>query len=227
MELSGSLHCCDLDSAAAVMKVKKHKVADSLRKLTDKGFFGTDCPYVDQEMSMVVHDRRYHAFACLYSTTARLKWDLNRARNICIFTPAERSQTYKINITLREAITKTYSGVSFTDGKAQVSVAGGKSVKIDGLPVGIAWTATEEPYPLFDTTINGQSVESAGGSVKKAGETVTFTNTRKLGDLKVSKTVSSHTPGDMTRSFSFTVQLKGATIDANLYGIFSPFNQQR
>lgn len=92
MELSGSLHCCDLDSAAAVMKVKKHKVADSLRKMTDKGLFGTDCPYVDQEMSMVVHDRRYHAFACLYSTTARLKWNLNRARNICIFTPAERSQ---------------------------------------------------------------------------------------------------------------------------------------
>ena len=92
MELSGSLHCCDLDSAAAVMKVKKQKVPASLRKMIDKGLFGADIPYIDQEMSMIVHDRKYHAFACLYASTSRLKWDVNRARNICIFTPAERSQ---------------------------------------------------------------------------------------------------------------------------------------
>ncbi len=91
-ELIGPLHCCDLESAAQVMRVRVDKVAGNLRKMTERGLFGADTPYIDGEMSMIVTDRRYHSFACFYSTAARLKWDLRRARNICIFTPEERSQ---------------------------------------------------------------------------------------------------------------------------------------
>ena len=92
MELSGTLPCCDLDSAAAVMRIKKNKVSKNLGKMIDKGMFGENHPYIDQEMSMIVMDKRYHPFACMYSSACRLKWSLNRARNVCIFTPQERSR---------------------------------------------------------------------------------------------------------------------------------------
>ena len=92
MELSGSLPCCDLDSAAAVMRIKKSKVSTNLGKMIDRGMFGENRPYIDQEMSMIVMDKRFHSFACMYHSACRLKWDLNRARNVCIFTPQERSR---------------------------------------------------------------------------------------------------------------------------------------
>ena len=44
MELSGSLPCCDLDSAAAVMRIKKSKVQKNLGKLIDRGMFGENHP---------------------------------------------------------------------------------------------------------------------------------------------------------------------------------------
>ena len=92
MELSGSLPCCDLDSAAAVMRIKKSKVQKNLGKLIDRGMFGENHPYIDQEMSMIVMDKRYHPFACIYSSACRLKLSLKRAANVCIFTPQERSR---------------------------------------------------------------------------------------------------------------------------------------
>ncbi len=92
MELSGSLPCCDLDSAAVVMRIKKSKVSKNLGKMIDRGYFGENRPYIDPEMSMIVMDKRYHSFACIYSSACRLKWSLNRARNVCIFSPQERSR---------------------------------------------------------------------------------------------------------------------------------------
>ncbi len=111
-ELLGSLPCCDLDDAASVMKVKNSKVSKSLGKMIEKGYFGTNRPYIDQDLSLFILDRRYHPFACMYASSARLKWDLNRARNVCIFTPQERSlvRSRTAQSFLAELVDSAFSG---------------------------------------------------------------------------------------------------------------------
>ncbi len=90
--LMDGLPCADLHSAAETMRVSEDKVSSSLAAMVKKGLFGEDRPYVDRDLSAVVLDRRYAAFTALYSGTARLKWNVSKARNVCIFTPQERSQ---------------------------------------------------------------------------------------------------------------------------------------
>ena len=89
--LMDGLPCADLHSASEAMRVPEDQVPFSLDAMVKKGLFGENRPYVDRDHSTVVLDKRYAAFSVLYSDTARLKWDVNRAKNICIFTPEERS----------------------------------------------------------------------------------------------------------------------------------------
>ncbi len=91
-ELMDGLPCADLHSAAETLRVPENRVAASLEKMVQKGLFSGNHPYVDRNLSAVVLDPRYAPFTALYSGTAHLKWNLTRAKNICIFTPQEKSQ---------------------------------------------------------------------------------------------------------------------------------------
>ena len=111
MERMNGMHCVLLQEAAAAMRVKETKVQDSLDLMVKKRLFGDDVPYIDHGIPAVVQDRRFHPFAELYCASLRLKWSLNRMRNVCIFTPEEKSQA-RVQMTgnfIREVVGNAFS----------------------------------------------------------------------------------------------------------------------
>ena len=54
-----------LASAAAVMRVRRDQVETSLERMHKRGFFGTNHPYVDDQLEAVVLDKRYAPLAAL------------------------------------------------------------------------------------------------------------------------------------------------------------------
>lgn len=62
-----------LASACAVMRLRRDKVDESLRRMQKKGMFGTDEPYVDDALGVVVRDKRYAPLAALLHAADELK----------------------------------------------------------------------------------------------------------------------------------------------------------
>ncbi|MDO4806961.1 MAG: DUF5979 domain-containing protein [Coriobacteriales bacterium] len=151
-------------------------------------------------------------------SNARDEGDLTISKNVDSKVVADQTATYQFDITLNPAVSGTYSGVTFTDGVARsVEVQGGTSRVIRGLPKGTTYTVTE----VLDEGSN-YTVEpaQATGEVGAAGAAVaTFTNTRKEGNLSVTKHVTSSTnadtAADTAKEFSFIV-----TVGAALNGWF-------
>ena len=105
---------------------------------------------------------------------------------------------------------KTIDGVKFVNGEARVTL------KLDGnqyecskviknLPIGVTYTVTEDVYNDFIT----DKPDGESGVISASTPQVKFTNTRKTGDLKVSKTMKNGTPADNDVSFVFEVRLEG------------------
>ena len=121
------------------------------------------------------------------------------------------------------ALTGKYSFTGTTDGTTAYSgeiADGGKivlkhggSVIINNLPIGASYTVVETADDGFTTTKTGDT-----GTVSTTLQTAAFTNTRKTGNLKVSKTVVSDASADKTtKEFTFTVTLSDKTI-SKTYG---------
>lgn len=62
-----------LASACAVMRLRRDKVDDALRRMHKKGMFGTEEPYVDDALGVVVRDKRYAPLASLLHAADTLK----------------------------------------------------------------------------------------------------------------------------------------------------------
>ena len=121
--------------------------------------------------------------------------------------PAEETKEFTFTIELSDnTVNGTFSGVQFTDGVATVIVAGGSPKTIEGLPEGVTYTVTEATDNDFENT----KKEGETGSITAAGATAAFTNTRKTGELEVTKTVVSSTASDKQKDFSFRVTLTPA-----------------
>ena len=109
--------------------------------------------------------------------------------------------------------------VSFTNGSATVTLKGGQSVTIKGLPDGAEYSVSEAVADQTGFTV--QSKNASGTiSADKTGNAATdaaFTNTRKTGDLEVKKTISSDNPIDQNKEFDFTVTLGDTGINGK-YG---------
>lgn len=54
-----------LATASAVMRIRRDKVDEALSRMRKKGMFGTDAPYVDDALGVVVRDKRYAPLAAL------------------------------------------------------------------------------------------------------------------------------------------------------------------
>ena len=122
--------------------------------------------------------------------------------------------TYEITVTLDDkTISGTYGGMTFTDGVATFELADGESISAIGLPEGTAYTVEEKAYDLFDVTYIGQT----GTIPKDDTADAAVENTRKLGDLEVTKTVVSSTAADKTKEFSFRVTLSDTAVSGT-YG---------
>lgn len=78
-----------LASAAAVMRIRRDRVDESLARMYKKGMFGADEPYVDDALGVVVRDKRYaplaallHAADELYRIVDEAQQNLKRVRRV-------------------------------------------------------------------------------------------------------------------------------------------------
>ncbi len=142
-------------------------------------------------------------------TNSRDKGDIEISKTVVSPVEAEKTAEYTFTIELSDkTVSGTFSDVIFTDGKATVTVKGGDSRKIEGLPKGVGYTVTE-------TTKTGFTVAPSTGKVTGEvgdGKTAAFTNTRQLGELDVTKIVVSTTGADKNENFSFKVTLSDKTL---------------
>ena len=112
-----------------------------------------------------------------------------------------------------ETTVTTFNGaVTFTDGKATVTLTGGEKLRLTGLPVGTSWKVVEDTIDIFDTKANGADSNTAESTadtlisntvVRKAE----FTNTRKTGKLVITKTVDSQLAADRNAKYVFDIFL--------------------
>ena len=148
-------------------------------------------------------------------TNMRKTGDLEVSKAVVSDAAADADQvftfTVKVNGLTGEAADKKYGDMQFTDGEATVELKGGQSVKATGLPTGVTYTVTEAVDANFETESEGTS-----GTIAEGTQSAKFTNTRKTGDLKVSKKVVG-TEAEKAQNFSFTVTLDDDSISGK-YG---------
>ena len=94
-----------------------------------------------------------------------------------------------------------------------MTLTGAETVTIAGLPAGVTYTVTEAVLGQFTTIYAGETGELPIGGTA----TVTVTNTRKVGPLKIQKTVISANDADDKIEFHFTVTLKGLVEEEKTY----------
>lgn len=128
------------------------------------------------------------------------------------------SKEFSFTITLDDAtISGEYSGVTFTDGVAKITLKGGESKVIEELPNGTGYVVTEADYSSegYVTSEEGNT----GKIDKNEPKVAAFTNTRNTyGDLIVKKTVSGNA-ASTTKEFTFTVTLSDKTISGTFDGM--------
>ncbi|MBR3316438.1 MAG: hypothetical protein IKG21_01270 [Atopobiaceae bacterium] len=141
-------------------------------------------------------------------TNTRETGDLEVSKRVVSEAAADRDQKFAFTVELSDkTISKKYGDVEFANGVATFELRGGESKTATGLPTGVGYTVTEGVAGGFDTEKAGDA-----GTISTKKSVATFTNTRKLGDLTVTKTVASDAKADHTKKFAFTVTLSDATI---------------
>ena len=116
-----------------------------------------------------------------------------------------------------------FSNVALEEGEigykatATFTLKGGETKALTGIPAGTKYTVTEQDYTaegyVTDTPTNATGEITHGGN-----PTVTFKNTRKVGGLTVSKTVTGN-DSDANKAFDITVTLT-APAGVNLVGSY-------
>ena len=125
---------------------------------------------------------------------------------------------FDFTVTLDGApVTGTYGGMAFTDGKATFKLGNGESLSAENLPVGITYTVAETSNDNFTTVYTGET----GTVTANQPGLAAFTNTRKTGELKITKAVVSAVPGDQQRLFAFRLTLKNG--DQYLTGVYGSY----
>lgn len=125
---------------------------------------------------------------------------------------ADITKSFDFTLTLNGATgTYTYIGHGMPGGIIAsgdtISLTHGQSITIVGLPKGATYTVTEADYSGDGYTPT--STGAAGSIVADATQTASFTNTRTVGNLTISKTVAGNA-GDTSKKFDFRLTLNGA-----------------
>ena len=105
---------------------------------------------------------------------------------------------------------ETVTTVKFTDGESdEITLKGGESITIQGLPVGTEFTVVETKDDNYTTTISDDSGDDNDGkgtiTEGNSDVTVAFTNTFIKGRLSITKTVEKGFSSDNDTKFSFSV----------------------
>lgn len=99
-------------------------------------------------------------------------------------------------------------GGTITSGNT-IALAHNQSITIIGLPKNATYTVTETDYSEDGYTLS--SFGTVGMIVEDTTQIASFTNTRRVGNLTISKTVAGNA-GDNTKPFEFTLTLSGAAV---------------
>ena len=146
-------------------------------------------------------------------TNTRELGDLEVTKTVESDLAADADVEFEFTVTLGDTtISGTYGDMEFTDGVATFKLKGGESAKAEGLPTTVTYTVVEAAADGFTTEKTGDT-----GEISTEASTAAFTNTRELGDLEVTKTVSSDKAADADVEFEFTVTLGDTTISGT-YG---------
>ncbi|MDO4803711.1 MAG: DUF5979 domain-containing protein [Lachnospiraceae bacterium] len=161
-------------------------------------------------------------------TNTRLKGDLKISKTVVSDLAADAGQAFAFTVKLGDTkINKTYrafmatdggeeveipDGVTFAGGMAGISLTGGQAVTIKDLPRTVTYTLVEAENADFNTRLvdaggTDRNSSSASGAVGETESAVSFINTRKTGDLAVTKRVVSDLDADKDAKFAFTVRL--------------------
>ncbi|MBR4530462.1 MAG: Cna B-type domain-containing protein, partial [Lachnospiraceae bacterium] len=101
-----------------------------------------------------------------------------------------------------------YNKISFTNGVAEFTLKDTEWVKIKGLPDNMGYTVTEELTKMTDGSKFVSVVKGSTGNISSTGAAkVDIENTRKTGELEVSKELISDAAADADKEFDFTVTL--------------------
>ena len=131
-------------------------------------------------------------------------------------TTSDMEKDFNFTVTLIDAtINGTYGDAEFADGVATLTLKGGETKSITGLPIGITYTIEEAEADGF--VLTGKTGDE--GTISTTESKAEFTNTRETGELKVTKTVVSSTAGDKEKEFNFTVTLSDTTIEGMFGGV--------
>jgi hypothetical protein len=149
-------------------------------------------------------------------TNTRKTGKLTVSKTLVSDLAADAAKDFEFTVTLDDTkVNGIFGDMLFTDGVATVTLKGGESAVATGLPTGISYTVTEAEDAVNFTT---QPLGDTGTiDDSTAGCTAAFTNTRKTGELKVSKTLVSDRAADADQEFTFTVTLSDNTISGT-YG---------
>ena len=151
-------------------------------------------------------------------TNTRKTGKLTVSKTLVSDLAVDAAKDFEFTVTLGDnTITGTYGDMDFTDGVATVTLKGGETAVATGLPVGIDYSVVES-----EDTVNFTSQKTGDtGTIddSDAGKTAAFTNTRKTGDLKVSKVLVSDRAADADQVFNFTVTLSDTTISGTYGGM--------
>ena len=108
----------------------------------------------------------------------------------------------------------TEETVEFSDGIATVTLKGGESLLIKGLPTTVGYTVKETAAAGFTT----DPAEAVEGTISTTKSTVVIKNTREVGDLELKKTVESAWAADKKVDFTFTITLDDTSITKSYKG---------
>jgi len=147
------------------------------------------------------------------NTYEEKKGDLEISKTVVSPYTADLTKQFSFTVTLTDkddrVLSGTFGGYTFdANGRATITVAGGSSAQITGLPIGAKYTVTEavdEDYELTNKT--GDS-----GMISENKSTAAFTNTRKLGKLKISKQVTGTSDTDKLFHFKITLKYRDAAL---------------
>lgn len=153
-------------------------------------------------------------------TNTRKTGKLEITKKVTSAVPGDQDRLFAFRLTLKNGdqfLTGVYGAYTFgQEGEARIWLKANETVTITGIPVGTDYTVEEEPDPdhLFTA-----SPASAKGmiTVENPERQETFTNSRKTGTLKITKTVENPVEGETDNTFVFIVTVDPA-IEAGTYG---------
>ena len=161
--------------------------------------------------------------ATAHFTNAKTEGGMTVKKIVDSIFETDATRNYGFIITLNDkTINGTYGDVKFTDGVSdRFTLHDGDEAKITGLPDGVEYSVAEDLSDQQRQTLADPIWTNQTGTIgADADVTVTATNHRKTGSIKLTKKVNSNQKSDTTRRFVFTI-----TTEPKLNGTFGDGTQ--